>query len=43
MNKQRGKLVKKIQDEYYSTPWDYFAERDSKYQLGLEWTTVKSK
>ena len=41
--KQRSKLIKKIQDDYFSAPWDYFAERESKYQLGLEWTTIKAK
>ena len=37
--KQRGKLIKKVQEDYVSTPWDYFAERESKYQLGLKWTS----
>jgi len=41
--KQRSKLIKKIQEDYPSTPWDYFAERESKYQLGLQWTTMKAK
>jgi hypothetical protein len=39
--KDRLKLLKKIQDENPDTPWAYFAERESKRDLGMEWVPKK--
>ena len=41
MVKNRLKLLKKIQDEYPDTPWAYFAERETKRDLGMEWMAKK--
>jgi hypothetical protein len=39
--KDRQKLLKTIQEEHADTPWAYFAERESKRDLGMEWTARK--
>jgi len=39
--KTRSKLLKQIQEEYADTPWAHFAERESKRDLGMEWTAKK--
>ena len=39
--KDRLKLLKKIQEEHADSPWSYFAERESKRDLGMEWAAKK--
>lgn len=39
--KHRQKLLKKIQEDYADTPWAYFAERESRRSLGMEWMAMK--
>jgi hypothetical protein len=39
--KERAKLLQKIQDDHGGTPWAYFAERDSKRELGMAWVARK--
>jgi hypothetical protein len=39
--KTRLKLLKKIQEDYADTPWAYFAERESKRNVGMEWAAKK--
>lgn len=41
MAKECMKLLQKMQEDYAETPWAYFAERDGKRELGMEWRTVK--
>ena len=35
--KELAKLLTKIQEEHAGTPWAYFAERDSKRNMGMTW------
>jgi hypothetical protein len=39
--KNRAKLLQKIQEEHAGTPWAYFAERESKRDLGMMWAAKK--
>jgi hypothetical protein len=39
--KARAKLLQKIQEDYADTPWAYFAEREGKRDLGMEWAAKK--
>ena len=39
--KTRSKHLQKIQEEHAGTPWSYFAERESKRDLGMEWVGKK--
>jgi hypothetical protein len=39
--KTRIKLLKRIQEEYAETPWAFFAERESKRDLGMEWAAKR--
>ncbi len=35
--KDRLKVLAKIQNDYPDTPWAYFAERESRRELGIQW------
>jgi hypothetical protein len=39
--KDRATLLNKIQEEHAGTPWAYFAERDSKRDMGMTWEPKK--
>jgi len=39
--KERGKLLKKIQDDHPGTPWAHFAERENARELGMAWEPKK--
>jgi hypothetical protein len=39
--KERAILLKKMQEDHAGTPWAYFAERDSKRDLGMAWVAKK--
>lgn len=39
--KERGELLKKIQEEHAGTPWAYFAQRDADRPLGMEWAAKR--
>jgi hypothetical protein len=39
--KDRLNRLKKIQEEHADSPWSYFAERESKRDLGMEWVAKK--
>ena len=41
MSKERLNRLKKIQEEHAGTPWAFFAERESKRDLGMEWAAKK--
>jgi hypothetical protein len=38
--KERGKLLQRIQTDYAGTPWAYFAERESRRELGMAWSAT---
>jgi len=39
--KDRLKRLKKIQDDYAETPWAYFADRETRRDVGMEWVVKK--
>jgi hypothetical protein len=39
--KDRLKHLQKIQEEHPDTPWAFFAERESKRDMGMDWTPTK--
>jgi hypothetical protein len=39
--RERSKLLQKMQVDHAGTPWAYFAERDSKRDLGMTWVAKK--
>jgi hypothetical protein len=41
MSKDRLSLLKKIQEDHPGTPWAYFAELESRRDLGMEWAAKK--
>ena len=39
--RERMRRLRKIQEDHAGTPWAFFAERDSKRDLGMEWVPRK--
>jgi hypothetical protein len=39
--KARATLLQKFQDEHADTPWAYYASRDAKRELGMQWAARK--
>jgi hypothetical protein len=39
--KERGRLLARIQELYPNTPWAYFAERESRRDVGMVWVAKK--